>query len=258
MHAHYYEGQDLEALATLPAYQEWILEKFRPYLRGKVIEIGAGLGSITSRYADGVEDLLLVEPAKNLEGMLKERFESRPHVRVLSELVEKLHADALTVPAAHGAPFDSALMVNVLEHVGDDASLLSSIRGILRPKGALLLFVPACPWLYGTLDEKVGHARRYTLRGLERLVRGAGFAVETIRYFDLLGVLPWFFLGRVRRMREFSPRWAGLYDRLVVPIARAIERYFKPPLGKNLLCIARAGEADLSTQPRGVGNGSTR
>ncbi len=239
--ARYYEGQDLEALATLPAYQEWILEKFRPYLRGKVVEIGAGSGNISSRYVDGVEELLLVEPAKNLEAMLKERFESRPHVRVLCDVVE-------TLPAAHGELFDSALMVNVLEHVVDDASMLSSIRGILRPKGALLLFVPAGPWLYGTLDAKVGHARRYTLRELKRLVQGAGFAVETIRYFDLLGVLPWFFLGRVRRMREFSPRWAGLYDRLVVPIARAIEKYFKPPLGKNLLCIARTRE----------GNGSTR
>jgi len=105
MDAHYYDGQDLEALATLSAYQEWILEKFRPYLRGKVIEIGAGLGNITSRYADGVEELLLVEPAKNLEGILRERFESRPHVRVLCALVEKV------VPAAHGVPFGSALMV---------------------------------------------------------------------------------------------------------------------------------------------------
>ena len=242
MDAHYYDGQDLEALATLPAYQEWILEKFRPYLRGKVIEIGAGLGNITSRYADGVEELLLVEPAKNLEGMLRERFESRPHVRVLCALV------ADVVPAAHGVPFDSALMVNVLEHVGDDASMLSSIRGILRPKGALLLFVPAGPWLYGTLDEKVGHARRYTLPGLRRLVQDAGFAVETIRYFDLFGVLPWFFLGRVRRIRQFSPRWARLYDRLVVPIAHAVEKYVTPPLGKNLLCIARVRD----------GNGSAR
>src|SRR5262249_29356866 len=248
--ASYYEGQDLEALATLPAYQEWILEEFRPHLRGKVIEIGAGLGNISSRYADGVEDLLLVEPAKNLEAMLRERFESRPNVRVLSALVEKM-------PAAHGVPFDSALMVNVLEHVGDDASMLNSIRGILRPKGALLLFVPACPWLYGTLDEKVGHARRYTLKGLERLVQDAGFKVETIRYFDLLGVLPWFFLGRVRRIREFSRRSARFYDRLVVPIAKAIEKYLKPPLGKNLLCIARVEEAGPS-QAGVAGNGSTR
>ena len=240
MDAHYYDGQDLEALANLPAYQEWVLEKFRPYLQGKVIEIGAGMGNITSRYADAVEELLLVEPAKNLEGRLRGRFENQPHVRVLCALVENV------VPAAHGVPFDSALMVNVLEHVGDDASMLSSIRSILRPNGVLLLFVPAGPWLYGTLDEKVGHARRYTLPGLKRLVQDAGFAVETIRYFDLFGVLPWFFLGRVRRIKEFSPRWARLYDRLVVPLAHAVEKAFTPPLGKNLLCIARARESDGS------------
>lgn len=243
--AHYYEGQDLEALSILPAYQEWILERFRPHLRGKVIEIGAGLGNISARYADLVQELLLLEPAQNLESRLRQRFEDRPNVRVCSALIETLHADIAALPGAYGAPFDTALMVNVLEHVADDASMLGYVHGALRPRGALLLFVPACPWAYGTLDEKVGHLRRYTLGGLARLVQSAGFSIETIRYFDLLGLLPWFFEGRIRKAVSFSPRLATLYDRILVPFARAMERHVTPPVGKNLLCIARS-------------NGSTR
>jgi hypothetical protein len=118
--------------------------------------------------------------------------------------------------------------------------MLRSTRGILRDKGKLLLFVPALPWLYGSLDRKVGHQRRYTLRSLREVVEGAGFSVEFIRYFDMVGVLPWFIAGRVSRMATFSDRAARLYDRLVVPTARAMERRLRPPIGKNLLCVAEA------------------
>ncbi len=233
-----YAGQDLEALADLPAYQDWILHRFRPHLKGKVVEIGAGLGNIASRYVDGVEDLLLVEPAKNLYPRLKERFDGKPHVRTICALVESL-APVDGAASNIGAPFDAALLVNVLEHVVDDVSMLRNIRGILRSEGKLLIFVPALPWLYGVLDKKVGHERRYTLLGLIQVVEQAEFVIETIRYFDFPGVLPWFFAGRAGRSPGFSDRAAKMYDRLVVPIARATEKYIKPPIGKNLLCIAR-------------------
>ena len=236
-----YDGQDLEALADLPAYQDWILHLFRPHLKGKVVEIGAGLGNVASRYADGVEDLLLVEPAKTLYPRLKERFEGKPHVRTICALVESL-APVAGAASSMGAPFDAALLVNVLEHVVDDISMLRTIRSILRPEGKLLIFVPALPWLYGALDKKVGHERRYTSPGLFQVVEQAGFVVETIRYFDFPGVLPWFFAGRVSRSGRFSDRAAKIYDRLVVPIARAAEKYIKPPIGKNLLAIARVAD----------------
>src|SRR5229473_6754176 len=132
--------------------------------------------------------------------------------------------------------------------------MLRNIRGILRPLGMLLIFVPALPWLYGILDKKVGHERRYTLPGLIQVVEQAGFVIETIRYFDFPGVLPWFFAGRISPSSKFSDRAAKMYDRLFVPIARATEKYIKPPIGKNLLCIARPAQRDESVQHRVADN----
>ena len=43
-----YEGSDLEALATLHRYQRWIVETFQPYLSGRAIEFGAGIGNISA------------------------------------------------------------------------------------------------------------------------------------------------------------------------------------------------------------------
>ncbi len=215
-----------------------MLESFRPRLRGKVIEIGAGTGNISCMYADWVEELLLLEPAKNLYLHLQERFAGRPHVRTVCELVEDVHAREMASPGSCGGPFDAALLANVLEHISDDAAMLRQIFDLVRPGGSLLLFVPALPWLYGALDTRVHHLRRYKRDSLADVVGRAGFTMQSMHFFDLPGVIPWFVAGRVLRQKEYSEPMAKLYDRMVVPVARLLEKVVKPPFGKNLICIA--------------------
>jgi SAM-dependent methyltransferase len=235
----YYEGQDLEALADIPAYYNWILDRFRPHLHGSVIEVGAGLGNISALYADSVRRLLLLEPAQNLHGRLEERFAGRSHVSSTCALLGEVHAAEAQAPGSRGGPFDAALLVNVLEHVEDDRGMLAGLFDLLAPNGALLVFVPALPWLYGALDARVHHVRRYTKAGLTEAIQSVGFEIESISYFDISGVLPWFVLGRVLRQSGQSARAAKIYDRVVVPVARPLERLVQPPIGKNLICVAR-------------------
>ena len=78
----------------------------------------------------------------------------------------------------------------MLEHIEDDAGELRLAAAALRPGGALLVFGPALEWLYSELDYKAGHYRRYSLRRLRQLARAAGLEILSVRYFDLLGVLP--------------------------------------------------------------------
>ncbi len=237
--ASFYEGQDLEALADIPNYYQWILANFREHLKGKVIEIGAGVGHLSALYADSVAHLLLVEPARNLHQRLANRFASNPKIAIRGGLLDELHAEELASPGIHGAPYDAALLVNVLEHVENDLQMLRQLFDLLRPGGVLLLFVPALPFLYGALDSRVGHVRRYTRLGLAEVVRQAGFKLELLKYFDAIGVLPWLIVGRVLRQGRHSERAAHIYDRFVVPVGRALESQFPPPLGKNLIAIAR-------------------
>ncbi len=226
-----YEAQDLEALGDLVNYQDWILRWLGPHLRGRVIEVGAGAGAISARYVDRVEHATLVEPADNLSERLRARFAGRPHVAV--------HGGSLETLPTPPAPFDAALMVNVLEHIDDDVGVLRALRSVLAPGGWLLLFVPAVPWLYGSLDARVGHVRRYGRDELGAVVTRAGFAVETLRWVDAAGVLPWLVAGRVLRRDRFDRAPAMLYDRAFVPLLRRLEERVAPPLGKNLVCTAR-------------------
>jgi hypothetical protein len=131
------------------------------------------------------------------------------------------------------------IYLNVLEHIEDDLGELRAARTLLKPGGHLLIFVPAHAWLMSALDRQFGHHRRYSLRGLERLCRAAGLDVVTHRHFDLMGILPWWLRYRLLGSMKMEPSAVRLYDRFMVPIARAAETRVRPPMGKNILMISR-------------------
>jgi len=234
----HYVGQDLEALADIPNYQSWILSHFRPYLHGRVLEIGAGIGTLSARYRDQVDTAVLLEPAPNLIGELRSKFAGDAGVTVVDKRLEDARADG----TLRDGSFDAIVLINVLEHIDDDAAMLAHLHALLAPGGALLLFVPALQWLFGSLDTLVGHRRRYVKPQIRSLVEQAGFAVRDLRYFDALGVLPWYVTGRVIKAKLFNERAARIYDAVGVPVGSFAEKLAAPPIGKNLLCIAQPRE----------------
>jgi SAM-dependent methyltransferase len=78
---------------------------------------------------------------------------------------------------------------NVLEHIENDKAALLELRRILPPDGMLILYVPALPFLFGDMDKRIGHFRRYTRRELRRKLDETQFEIKHIQYVDSLGVL---------------------------------------------------------------------
>jgi SAM-dependent methyltransferase len=233
---HFGAAQDLERLGTARHFFDWVLDEFHPYLRGRVLEVGAGLGTITRRLVARYPDLSVValEPADNLYMGLA----------AFAALEPRLTAHRQTLaehPFGADERFDAVVYLNVLEHIEDDARELRLAADALRPGGALLVFGPALQWLYSELDYKAGHYRRYSLSRLRRLVPAAGLEVVSIRYFDALGVLPYYLAYRLLRRDDISGSTLWGYDRVVVPLSRMLQRRLlpRPPLGKNVILIAR-------------------
>lgn len=229
--SHEYPGKDLEAMGFARNYHRWIRDRFRPYLGPRVAEVGAGIGDFSELLLQaGVEQLECYEPSSGLCTRLRQRFEGDDRVRVVEDTF-------LASPPRPG--LDALVYVNVLEHIADDQLELAKAWGTLRQGGHLCLFVPALRWLYGAQDRRVGHFRRYQRRELIDKVRQAGFELVGCRWFDIAGVLPWWISYRLLG-RSVVPGAVNLYDRLVVPVMRRVESTVPPPVGKNLLLVARA------------------
>jgi hypothetical protein len=113
---------------------------------------------------------------------------------------------------------------------------------IMQEGGKLLLLVPAFQPLYGTIDRLVGHYRRYDKSALQKKMIGAGFDVREAFYMNCLAFFGWFMNNRVFKKREESPTQVKLYDRLIVPWLRMVERIIHPPFGLSIVVIAEKND----------------
>ncbi len=227
-----YFGRDLEAMWFARNYYAWVFDEFRPFLGKNVGEVGAGSGTFADFVLKaGVSTLVAFEPSANMFPLLQQRL-SRCHAALAVQGFLETHA------RAYREAFDSILYVNVLEHVEYDAQELSIARTTLQPNGYLLALVPAQPWLYSDFDRHVGHFRRYTKRGLRKLVECNGFSIVELKHFDVAGIIPWY-VAYVLLKRTLTSGNVSAYDSIIVPVMRRIEQLVPPPIGKSLILIAR-------------------
>lgn len=226
---------ELTELSSAGNFTRWIVDEFEPVLGERVLEVGAGLGAISIDVARRrpTGEVVAVEPAGNVFGQLAERAAD-----VANLAVRQLTSSDLLAGGDGG--FDTVLYVNVLEHIADDGAELVTARQLLRPGGAVGIFVPAMPSLYGSLDYKSGHHRRYTRERLVETIAAAGFVDVDVRYLDVLGVVPYWVMYRLLDVDRLDHVSSVGYDRVIVPISRFVQRAVpNPPRGKNLVATAR-------------------
>src|SRR5262249_14655079 len=138
----------LERLESAPRYNAWLGGKLRPHLGHRVLEVGAGIGTITSQIAEGRERVLALEADPFYAQRLANLFRGSSRVVPIHAAVEDTDWAALIAER-----LDSVLLSNVLEHIEDDAAAVRRFRSVLPESGRLVLLVPALPQLYGSLDE---------------------------------------------------------------------------------------------------------
>jgi SAM-dependent methyltransferase len=218
----------LERMAAAPRYNRWMFDRLRPWVGRRVLEIGAGIGNMSAFFADR-ERVVLTDTEPSYLGRLRERFAERPHVSVA-----ELRLPAVS-PALVAERLDTVVCLNVLEHIEDDRASLRAMHHLLQPGGRLVLLVPALRPLYGTLDEALGHCRRYVPAELSDKLRAAGFHLRHLEYFNLAGVPGWWVAGRVLR-RRLIPTGALRWYEALVPLFR-LERLLPWRIGQSLIAI---------------------
>ena len=219
-----------DTLETLDAagYADWVMEQIEPHVKGRILDVGAGTGTMTTRLLR-VGEVTAVEPAARLARQLLARFEDEPRVRVVHGTIDDV---------APIAEYDSAVIINALEHVEDDRQLLRDVARRVRAGGSICVFVPAHEWLYSDYDRRIGHHRRYRKSSLAHTVAAAELELVQLEFVNLPGALAWLLGTRALRMSP-SRRSVALYDRFVLRLTRLLERRWRPPFGQSLLAVLR-------------------
>jgi len=227
---------ELERLAEADHFFGWIADELVPHLGHRILEVGAGIGTVSLKLLDRLPGarITALEPDPKLHDELVTRTKRHPEVQTLNVTsTDLLQSDMAPT-------FDSVVYVNVLEHILDDVGELRTAGDLLVPGGTLAIFVPALARLYGSMDYKSGHHRRYHRDTLSRVITDAGFELVDVRYLDVLGVAPYFVMYKLLDVKTLGSVSSNGYDRVIVPISRAVQRLVPhPPFGKNLLAIAR-------------------
>jgi SAM-dependent methyltransferase len=223
---------EFTALREANHYRAALIQEFAPYLRGAVLEIGAGIGQVTQllRQQPEVRTLAALEPDGRFCAPLRR---SLPDQWLVQGTV-----DALS-PASS---WDAILSVNVLEHIEADERELGHYARLLAARhGVLCLFVPARPEIYAPIDGDFGHYRRYARPDLRRRLERAGFELLRLDYFNCAGYFAWWLNFCVLRKRSFVAAQVRFFDRVIFPVVHALEsRLLRPPFGQSLIAAARA------------------
>jgi len=226
--------ETLQNMKRLHRYNRWIFSTFRPFLGRRVLEIGSGIGNITKFLLD--RDLVIatdVEP-KYLS-LLKNTFG-----KYKKFVVERLYIPGAESERYRSYPIDSVICFNVLEHIEQDETALRNIYDLLEPGGRLLLLVPSHPWAYGSLDQHLGHRRRYGRRELKNKLEARGFRVIYLKYFNRIGILGWFLNSKILRRKRLSSFQLRVYN-LLVPFFK-LEKFFPLPFGTSLFAVGEKSE----------------
>ncbi len=228
------QTEELETLISANNYKNWILGFFNKFLGRRILEVGAGLGLYTEYLKDEGDVVGTEISAKHLK-FLKRRFANAKNVTILNADIGDTSKSALQ--NLRKFKFDTIIFINVLEHIKNDKVSLKNSYNLLEKGGRVLIFVPAFPILFGSIDQLVGHYRRYKKNALSKKLLDAGFKIEKIRYFNFVGFFGWWFNNRVMKAKKNSSAQVQIFDKLIVPIASRIERVVPPPFGQSLGAI---------------------
>ena len=202
-----------------------------------LLDAGCGTGGLLARIAAAY-------PGRTVIGL---DIEPAACARAAAKSVRPVCAGSVNaLPFADGA-FGTIVSADVLCHRGvDEGAALAQFHRVLQEGGVLILNLPAYQWMMSRHDAAVYNLRRYTRRGIARLLRMAGFRVLFASYWNIV-LFPIMVLTR-----KLLPHGVGaasdvrLYPAPIETLCRAataferalMRRGWRLPAGGSLLAVA--------------------
>lgn len=221
-----YTGRDnLEVMREAINYNKYLLDLVisSAQKNDAIVDFGAGNGTFSFPVATSGYSVICVEIDPLLSAGL-----ANQGMKVLTDFDQ-----------AEDGSIDYIYSLNTLEHIEDDTDIAALWYRKLRIGGKLLVYVPAFQFLFSSMDQKVGHIRRYSKSSLNQKITAAGFEITESRYVDSIGyiaTIAYRMFGKADGAVDRNK--LKLYDRWLFPFSRRLDAITHQVLGKNVYAIA--------------------
>lgn len=226
----------LEVVAKAGRFNRWMYNQFRHQLQGEILEIGSGIGNISGLVIEEGHPLTLSDYNEEYCYYLKNKFEENKNVRNILR-IDLLDPGFEKLFEGYKEKFDSIFLLNVIEHIDDDARAVKNCRYLLKTGGRLIVLAPAYNWLFCSLDKELGHHKRYTIKSMTFLLTKENFKISTGSYFNFLGIAGWFLFGKIFGRKMLGKGEMTAFDR-IVPIAKLTDNMIGRKAGLSIIVIA--------------------
>lgn len=226
-----YIGTELHLFQHASNWKKYYAKNLKPFIKGDVLEVGAGIGSTTNYLYDGSQrSWLCLEPDSALFKELDAKIENKELpacCTCLKGIVSDLKTDQ---------KFDTILYIDVIEHIENDKAELKQAAEKLNKGGHLIVLVPAHQSLFSKFDTAIGHFRRYNKKTLAPTAP-ASLQLQKIRYLDSMGLLA--SLANKYFLKQDYPTLDQIHfwNNLIVPVSRLTDILTNYSLGKTLISI---------------------
>ena len=224
-----YPGDELILFQNATHWKTYFSRIIRPYIKGTVLEAGAGIGGTTTLLNDGSSPKwILLEPDASLSKSLQQKIDLKAlpantilQTGTIDNIIEK---------------YDTILYIDVMEHIEADKIEMQKAAARLNQGGHIIILSPAFPTLYSPFDKAIGHFRRYTRKTMSGLSPG-GLRIVHNRYYDSAG----FFASLMNKLffRQHYPtlKQVLFWDRWMVPVSTVLDKILLHSFGKSIVTV---------------------
>jgi 2-polyprenyl-3-methyl-5-hydroxy-6-metoxy-1,4-benzoquinol methylase len=213
-----------------------MFDTIRPYVKGRALEIGSGIGNISSFFVREGIPLTLSDLNIDYCRRLREKFQEEPMVENILRVDLADPGFDRRYPGLQSS-FNTVFALNVVEHIENDGLALKNCGKLLTSNGHVIILVPAYPALYNIMDRELQHYRRYTQQSLKSLL-SRDFEIIKIMAFNMAGLFGWFFSGSLSGSRTIPPGQLNFYNKLV-PLFKIADTLTFRRVGLSLIAIGR-------------------
>ena len=228
-----YIGTELDLFSNVHHWKSYWHSEIKGYLRGDILEVGAGIGANTLLLSQGTTGrFVCMEPDAQLSIQLAKTLQEHGRTKPFETVCG-------TMRSLGDQRFHTILYIDVLEHIENDREELRIAASHLLPGGHLIVLSPAHQRLFSPFDRAIGHFRRYD-KSMIRAITPTSLHIEQLKYLDSVGLTASCANSLLLRQSMPTESQLKIWDCWIVPVSRVTDKLLFYSIGKSILAVWKA------------------